>query len=66
VSCGVCGGYGLGVVGVCVGVFIGGACGSVGSVWGYFMGQASSECECVVVRADVVVGEVLACCGACR
>ena len=25
VSCGVCGGYGLGVVGVCVGMFIGGA-----------------------------------------
>ena len=66
VSCGFGGGYGLGVVGVCVGVFVGGACGSVGGERGWFMGQASSACACVVVGVDVADGEVLAWCAGCR
>ena len=46
--------------------FVGGACGSVGGERGWFMGQASSERECVVVGVDVVGGEVLAWCAGCR
>jgi len=66
VSCGFCGGYVLGVVGVCVGVFVGGGCGSVGGERGWFMGQVSSERACVVVGVDGVGGEVLAWCAGCR
>jgi len=59
VSCGFGGGAVLVVVGVCVGVFVGGAWGVVGWGWCGFMGQASSECACVFVGVDVVGGEVL-------
>ena len=54
------------VVGVCVGVFVGGACGSVSGERRWFRGQASSECKCVVVGVDGVGGEVLAVGAECR
>jgi hypothetical protein len=66
VSCGFGCGDGLGVVGGCVGVFVGGAYGFVGGERGWLMGQASSECECVVVGVEVADGEVLAVGAECR